>query len=540
MTAIDKLDNTEAWLSNLPPTSRQRWSALAVAAVLAVCCGALAPFADRQLPRSDGFIPAFEGTVFVTDFITSILLFSQFSIYQSRALLALASGYLFTALIVIPHMLTFRGALSPTGLLGAGLQSSAWLYNFWHIGLPTALLVYAWLKDETRAKSITQWPTPSAIGWSVAIVVSLVCGLTLLATAGEVLLPRLVLDSTHFTPLVLYTAVFTLLISVAALVALWARRRSVLDLWLMVVALASILEQLFTGILSSGRFSLGFYAGRLFSVVTATVVLAVLLTETTRLYARLARSNAMLHDERNNKLMNLGAMSASISHEMKQPLSAIATNGRALLRFLDHAPPNLDEVRSAGQRIISDGHRASQVLDDLRALFGKTDQPQEPIDANEIALEALRALRGELEGHDIATHVELTPELPLVLGNKGQLQQVIINLVHNAIEAMDSVNDDRRVVRVSTEHSGDNVITIAVEDSGPGIDPKKLHNIFDAFVTTKSHGMGLGLAICRMIVEHHEGQLSASSVDPHGTVFRVILPVRKKHHAAIMAKWRAV
>jgi len=525
--AIDKSGDAEAWLSNLPPTSRQRWSALAVAAVLAMGCAVLVPFANRQLPRIDGFIPAFEGTIFVTDFITSIMLFSQFSIYQSRALLALASGYLFTALIVIPHMFTFRGALTSTGLLGAGLQSSAWLYNFWHIGLPTALLVYAWLKDETRTKSITRWPTSTAIGSSVVIVVGLVCGLTLLATAGEGFLPRLVLDSTHFSPLVLHTAVFMLLICVAALCVLWARRRSVLDLWLMVVALAAILEMLFTGILSSGRFSLGFYVGRLFSLVTATVVLAVLLTETTRLYARLARSNAMLQRERNNKLMNLGAMAASISHELKQPLAAIAVNGGALVRFLGHAPPNLDEVRSAARRMISDGHRASQVLDNLRALFGKTDQPQEPIDANEIALGALRALRGELEGHDIATRVELTPELPPVLGHKGQLQQVVINLVHNAIEAMDSLNDDRRVLRVSTEHSGDDAIIIAVEDSGPGIDPGKLDNIFDAFVTTKPHGMGLGLAICRMIVERHEGQLSSSSVNPHGTVFRVILPVRK-------------
>jgi len=526
MRASNESDHTEAWLSNLPPTSRQRWSARAVATILAVGCVVSVPFAGRQLPRFDGFIPAFEATIFVTDFITSVLLFAQFSIYQSRALLALASGYLFTALIVIPHILTFRGAFSPTGLLGAGLQSSAWLYVFWHIGLPTALLAYAWLKSETRAKPISQWPTSSAISSSVTIVVSLVCCLALLATAGEQFLPRLVLDNTQFSPLVLYTSVFILLICVAALIALWVRRRSVLDQWLMVVSLASILELLFTGVLSPGRFSLGFYAGRLFSLVTATVVLAVLLTETTRLYARLARSNAMLQRERNNKLMNLGAMAASISHEMKQPLAAIVANGSALLRFLGHTPPNLDEARPTAQRMISDGHRASQVLDNLRALFGQTDQPQEPLDANDIALGALRALRAELGDHDITTRVELTPELPPVLGHRGQLQEVIINLVHNAIDAMDSVNKNRRVLRVSTEHN-DSALIIAVADSGPGIDPGKLESIFDAFVTTKPHGTGLGLAICRMIVERHEGQLSASSVDPHGTVFRVVLPLRK-------------
>jgi signal transduction histidine kinase len=527
MRANEDSVGTEAWLSNLAPTSRQSWSALAFAAVLAVGCAVLIPLASRPLPRFDGFIPAFEATVFVTDLIISVLLFAQFSIHQSRALLALASGYLFTALIVIPHILTFQGAFSPTGLLGAGLQTSAWLYVFWHIGLPTALLAYAWLKDDKRAKFITQWPTSTAISSSVVIVVSLVCGLTLLATVGEHFLPRLILDSTHFSPFVLYTAVFLMLICVAALVALLARRRSVLDQWLMIVTLAAILELLFTGVLSPGRFSLGFYAGRLFALVTSTVVLVVLLAETTKLYARLARSNAMLQRERNNKLMNLEAVAASISHEVRQPLSAITANGSALLRFLDHAPPNLDEARSAAERMISEGHRASQVLDNLRDLFGKSDQAQEQIDANEIALGALRVLREELRDHHITTRVELMPGLPPVLGHKGQLQEVIINLVNNAIEAMDSIRNDRRVLRVSTEDSGSGALIMTVEDSGPGIDPRKLDHIFDAFVTTKPHGTGLGLAICRMIVERHEGRLSALPADPHGTVFRVALPVRK-------------
>ena len=123
------------------------------------------------------------------------------------------------------------------------------------------------------------------------------------------------------------------------------------------------------------------------------------------------------------------------------------------------------------------------------------------------------------------TRIGLTPELPPILGHRGQLQEVIINLVHNATEAMGSVNDDRRVLRVSTKYNGDDVIIIAVEDSEPGIDPRKLDNIFDAFVTTKPHGMGLGLAICRMIIERHGGQLSVAPAAPRGSIFRVVLPV---------------
>ena len=525
-------DDTETWLVDLPPTSRQRWSALAVAAVLLVGFGILAPFAYRPLPRLDAFIPSAEAIVFVTDFITSVLLFAYFAIYHSRALFVLASGYLFTALIVIPHALTFPGAFSPTGLLGAGLQSTAWLYIFWHIGFPTSLLLYAWLKDEKRAKPIAQASALPAIGWSVAIVFSLVCWLTWLATAGDEFLPRIFLDRTHTSPLAPYAIGITALICAIALAALWVRRRSVLDQWLSVVSLALISELIFTALLSDVRFSLGFYAGRVLSVVTSTIVLAVLIAETTRLYARLAHSNMLLQRERNNKLMNLQAMAASISHEVRQPLGAIGSSGSAALRFLGHAPPNLEEAQSALKMIVSETHRASQIFDSFRAMFGKGDRKPEPVDVNELALEVLQALRGELKDHDITTRVQLTTELPPVMGHSGQLREVIINLVQNAIDAMDAIKDDRRVLQVTTAHNGADAIIMVVEDSGSGIDPKRLDSVFDAFVTTKPHGMGLGLAICRMIIERHEGQLTASPAHPRGSVFRVLLPTARHGVAA--------
>lgn len=264
--------------------------------------------------------------------------------------------------------------------------------------------------------------------------------------------------------------------------------------------------------------------------MTSTTVLAVLLAETTRLYARLARSNMLLQRERNNKLMNLQAMMASISHEVRQPLGAIGVSGSAALRFLGHKPPNLEEARSNLKTIVSETHRASQVFDSFRDLFGRADRKQEPIDVNGLVLEVLQALRRELKNHDITTRVELAPELPLVMGHGGQLREVIVNLVQNAIDAMDAIKDDRRVLQVTTAHDGADAIIVAVEDSGPGIDPKRLDSIFDAFVTTKPHGMGLGLAICRMIIERHEGQLSASPAHPRGTIFRIVLPRMVRPH----------
>jgi signal transduction histidine kinase len=262
------------------------------------------------------------------------------------------------------------------------------------------------------------------------------------------------------------------------------------------------------------------------AVSLCALVLAALFAERRESEAHLARSIMMLQRERDNKLMNLEAMAASISHEVRQPLAAIATNGDAARRFLGHVPPNLEEALSALSKIVAASHRASQVFDNLRALFGSSREGLEPIDINEIVLGALQVLRRESDDHGVVILTELTSELPPVTGHKGQLQEVILNLARNGIEAMDAVKSGNRVLRVRTQHDNRGTITVAVEDSGPGIDPKKLESIFDAFVTTKPQGMGLGLAISRMISHRHGGQLVASSDGKDGAVFQFTLPIR--------------
>jgi signal transduction histidine kinase len=262
------------------------------------------------------------------------------------------------------------------------------------------------------------------------------------------------------------------------------------------------------------------------AVSLCATVLASLFSERRESEARLARSNMMLQLERDNKLMNIDAITSAIVHEVRQPLTAIAANGNAGMRWLGKTPPDFDEVRAAMTEMVRDSHRASQVLESIRALFKSADLEAQPVDLNRVALAALDILRGELNDHGVITSTELAPELPLVLGHSGQLQEVMVNLIRNAIDAMGSIGDRARVLRVKTQADGREAIVVSVEDSGPGIDPERLDSIFDAFVTTKPEGMGLGLAISRMIISRHQGQLSASASNKSGASFQFTLPIK--------------
>jgi signal transduction histidine kinase len=294
------------------------------------------------------------------------------------------------------------------------------------------------------------------------------------------------------------------------------------------------------GSFSLGRSEVRPFTDRELEIVQSFAAQAVVAIENARLLSELhrrtdalSRTVAELQRERNNKLMNLEAMVASISHEVRQPLASIASNGGAAIRFLGREPPNLEEVRSALNRIVGESHRASQVFDNIRALFGKTERGHEPIDMSELIRGVLSGLQGELDEHQITAGLDLSADLPTITGHRGQLQEVLVNLIRNAIEAMDTDmdadkhadNDSRRALQVSSQLHGTNKVIVAVEDSGPGIDPKHSASIFDAFMTTKANGMGLGLALSRMIAERHGGQLSVSPAQPRGSIFRLVLPI---------------
>ena len=223
-------------------------------------------------------------------------------------------------------------------------------------------------------------------------------------------------------------------------------------------------------------------------------------------------------------LTTMGQMAASIAHEINQPLAAIVTNGNAGSRWLANPTPDLDEVRSALTRIVNDGHRASQVIGTIRSMFKKDGQKRAPVDLNQLIQEVLALMQGELQNQQVTLQTELEAKSLQVLGDRVQLQQVFLNLITNAIDAMGSITERPRILRVKSETSKSDGVVVTVEDSGPGIDPKGVDRIFEAFYTTKAQGMGIGLAICRSIIEAHDGRISASPGDPHGSVFQVVLP----------------
>jgi C4-dicarboxylate-specific signal transduction histidine kinase len=223
------------------------------------------------------------------------------------------------------------------------------------------------------------------------------------------------------------------------------------------------------------------------------------------------------------RLTTMGQLTAAMAHEINQPLAAIMASGDAGLRWLARTPPNFDEARAALNQIVTEGHRARDIVGGIRAVFRKGEVRRAPVNINELIEEVLLLMRAEIHNGRISVLAELFNDSPNVMGDRTQLQLVFRNLIMNAIEATGSVTDRERMLRVKSETVPSGV-RVTVTDSGTGIDQHNMDRIFDTFFTTKSHGMGMGLSICRSIVEAHGGKLSASRSHPYGSIFEVNLP----------------
>jgi signal transduction histidine kinase len=511
-------------IANMPATGQQSAIAVGAAILLLVAAAGIAPFARIQLGRIDSFIPVLQTALSMADFITATLLFAQYSIQPQRALLALASGYMFSGSFAFLQTLAFPGGYAPNGLIGDGLNSPAWIYVLWHTTFPAAILVYALSKD-TRGAARPGRAVMGAIAITIVCVLAAVAGLTWIVTTKAEYLPSFYTDVKFQTPLGNQANIAFLLWGAAVLGVLLFRRRTILDLWLMVTLLAYSPNFLVAIIGSSVRFTVGWYAARCFVLVGSCTLLTVLLFETMFLYSRLASAITLQRRERTNRLLSVEAVTGAIAHELGAPLGAIALNASTALSQLRSTPRELEEMEDILSDIEADSHRAAAIVSSIREMTTKTIHRSALTSAEDVGQLALRLLKHDLQINEVFVTAEFEGNLPEVQMDGMELQQVLLNLVRNAIDAMSFSPPEARRLRLKTSFDGRSTVLMSVHDSGPGISAEDRERIFDTFFTTKADGMGLGLAISSTLVANRGGKLSLIKSDSDGSIFELAMPV---------------
>ena len=522
-------DEVPALIASMPASVQQRRMAFGVVIFLSVVFAMVMPFAGMQYTRIDVFIPVIQSIICFADLITSVFLFAQYSIQPQRAILALASGYIFSGLFAFLQTLDFPGAYSATGLLGGRPSSAAWLFSFWHIMFPLTVIAYVLMKDTNETDRHHSKREPARIiAITVACVLALTAALTWLGTTGSEYLPTLFVDRTHQTSFVQNFAGAMWLLNAAALVFLLTRVRTILDVWLAVMVFVSLPDLSLSFLYEVVRYSVGWYTARSYALIASCTVLIVLLVETTMLYARLAGALILQRRERVHRTMSVDEATSAIAHELKQPLAAMLLNCDAGLECLETANLDVEELRSCFSDVKRDSTRANEILSGIRALFRSVPGRRTTVEINSLVREVLHMVENDVRVQGISISPELEENLPQIVGDQIQLQQVILNLVKNAIDALALLDLPRiKAVRVVTTRGLNSSVSILVQDNGPGIISETETNIFDPFFTTKSSGMGLGLSISRRIIEDHNGSLRLTETSSKGCTFEITLAAQQ-------------
>ena len=522
------------------PSQRRRAGAVLIVSILLF--GALVPFVRVPLGPLPAFIPIYESALLTNDAVTAVLLFGQYRILRSRALMVLACAYLFTALMTVVHALTFPGVFAATGLLGAGRQTTASLYMFWHAGFPLFVLAYAHLKRRERvdAAQATAWQAPVAPRDTLALAlpaatVALAALLALWATLGQAWLPTFI-EPARFGISLTVSAAAIWALSLIGVTALWRHRpHSVLDLWLSVSLVAWSFDVALSSLLNAARFDLGFYSGRVYGLIAGSAVLMELLLENGALYARLVRVHhndrrqaaalRVARDEARSADAAKGMFLANMSHEIRTPMNAVIglTNMVLQTRLDDTQRDYLTKVQTSSKALLA---LLNDILDYSKIEAGKVALEAEEFSPEETIENVGNLFSAKVEEAGLDLLFEIDRDLPpRLVGDALRLTQVLNNLVGNAIKftAVGEVVIGARVVS-----RGDDQVELAfsVRDTGIGVTPEQAGRLFSVFqqaersTARKYGGTGLGLAICKRLVELMGGRIEVAPAPGGGSIFQ--------------------
>lgn len=532
-TSAEPTQNAGEFLSDLLASPGDWRRAMAVVLVLAMVFAATAPYAKAPLPAVWGFIPTYQAALVVIESVTAVMLFGEFRYVGAASLLALGAGYLFSAFMAAAHALSFPGLFAPTGIIGDGSQTTAWLYFFWHAGFPVFLMAYARLGERRVPLVVAPRRRRAALAWTCAGVTAAVLASAWLAARHTGALPVLMQgDVDDSAKVVVATA--TWMLGVLALIVLGARRRhTVLDVWCMVVACVWVFEVALAAVLNGARFDVGFYAGRIYGLLAGSFVLCVLLLEHSRLFARLLaahgreRSERAAAEQRTRELSllnrELDAFTYSVSHDLRAPLRAI--EGYAAILESEHGPALDTDARRSLGAVRRAAARMEQMIEGLLRLarLGRTPLTTQPTDLDELVRERVAEARERCAAAGAVPDFRLG-HLGIVHADASLLQHVFDNLVGNAIKyTAGTPGAAIEIGRLGATGTRSDEAVFFVRDNGVGFDMQYADKLFGVFQRLHSgsryEGHGIGLAIVQRVVQRHGGRVWAESSPGKGATF---------------------